>query len=414
MLTKYLSCQQLITEASLIDDSQITIFLAYLEKRGHAPGTVRQYLGSIVHFESWRRSQQNLQVPDLLCDINRFVSQHLAHCKCPGFLPRRETTARAALKHWLRVLHPKLAVTQNQLASVDVRLVNSYDHYMEDVAGYSRSTRFYRRRHALAFLGWLTERSVTLDKLSSNHLSDYITVVAASKSAMTTGVRITSLKSFINFLVHNGDCSVAWNLSLHRPKNIHSILGTDALSEDDLSRLLGAFDQTSPVGKRDYAMARCLVDLGVRTSDVARLRLDQIDWRLGTVTLAPGKTKRARTLPMPHTTTTALIDYVCGTRPVTQDRHVFVYHRAPLGEGVQASTVRGALRRAFKRADFTDSQSQVHRLRHTMATRLLQHDNSLKVIADVLGHLSIDTTMRYAHVDRPTLATVAMPWPGGK
>ena len=159
-------------------------------------------------------------------------------------------------------------------------------------------------------------------------------------------------------------------------------------------------------------MARCLVDLGLRTSDVAQLSLDQIDWRHCRVTLAPGKSKRERTLPMPITTTCALIDYVLYARPVTQDRHVFVHHRAPLGQGVQASTVRCVVRRAYARAESKDSESQPHRLRHTMATRLLQSGNSLKTIADVLGHQSIDTTTRYTHVDRPSLLAVAMPWPG--
>jgi len=79
---------------------------------------------------------------------------------------------------------------------------------------------------------------------------------------------------------------------------------------------------------------------------------------------------------------------------------------------VLSSTVREALRRAFARAGFKDSESQVHRLRHTMATRLLLNGLSIKTIADVLGHLSINTTIRYTHVDRPLLAAVAMPWPG--
>lgn len=410
MLTRYLSCPLLLTEASFIDDSNITGFLMFLEGRRYAPRTISQYLSSIVHFESWHRAQARSQELDLHRDASVFVNQHLTQCKCPGFFPRRKITARAALKHWLRVVHPTLAGAKNQ--SANVQLVNLYNHYMADVAGLAPSTRHYRRRYALELLDWLSRRSIALVQLSSNHLSDYITVIASSKTAVTVGATITSIKSFISFLVSKGDCSVAWSPALLRPRNIHTILSTHTLDDDELSRLLDAFDLTSPVGKRDYAMARCLVDLGVRTSDVAQLNLDQIDWRHGRVTLAPGKSKRARTLPMPVTTTTALIDYVRYARPVTQVRHVFVHHRAPLGRGIQASTVRGALRRAFRRAGFDDAESQVHRLRHTMATRLLQNGNSLKTIADVLGHLSVNTTTRYIHVDRPTLAAVAMPWLG--
>lgn len=411
MLTKYLSCPLLLTEASLINNSHISGFLKFLKDRGYAAGTIHQYLAAVVHFESWRRVRPKPQELEPHGDVNVFVNQHLIHCKCPRSFPRYKITARAALKHWLRLLYPTLTSTNNR--SVYAQLIDSYDHFLEDVAGLSPSTRYYRRRHALAFLNWLAaERTIQFEQLSTNHFSDYITVIASSKTAATAGVVTTSLKSFVNFLVSEGDCSVAWNPSLPRPKNLHAILCTRALNDNELSRLLGAFDLTDPVGKRDYAMARCLIDLGVRTSDVAQLSLDQIDWRHGMLTLEPGKSKRERTLPMPATTAAALIDYVRYARPVTQNRHVFVHHRAPLGQGVQASTVRGALRRAYARAGFKDSESQPHRLRHTMATRLLQNGLSLKTIADVLGHLSIDTTARYTHVDRPSLAAVAMPWPG--
>jgi integrase len=99
--------------------------------------------------------------------------------------------------------------------------------------------------------------------------------------------------------------------------------------------------------------------------------------------LEAGKSRRERTLPMPVTTIDGLTDYLYSARPATLDRHVLVHHCAPaVGKGVQTSTVRGALRRAYARAGFLASESQVHRLRHTMAIR-------------------------------DSLAAVAMPWPRG-
>ena len=99
-------------------------------------------------------------------------------------------------------------------------------------------------------------------------------------------------------------------------------------------------------------------------------------------------------------------------RPKTNEQAVFVYHRAPQGDAIKSSTVRGAIRRAFARAQFPATDSQVHRLRHTMATRLLQNGQTIKTIADILGHQCIDTTIRYTTVDRQTLNPVALSWPG--
>ncbi len=410
MFTKYLLCPQLLTEASLIDDSHLSGFLKFLEDRGYANRTIRLYLGAVVHFESWLRTQSRPWSSLPHSDVMIFIDQHLIRCQCSRSFPRHKISVRAALNHWLQIRHPALSLTNNQ--SVHLPVLDSYDHFLSDVSGLSLSTRQTRRRHALEFLDWfVSKQSIELDQLSAKHLYDYIAVVAPTKSSETVGVTVTSLKSFVNFLVSIESCSVIWTPSLSRPKKPHAIPGTRALNEDELGRLLGAFDCSYAGGKRDYAMARCLIDLGIRTSDVAQLNLDHIDWRRSSVMLAPGKSKRQRTLPMPVTTTAALADYIRHARPVTQDRHIFVHHRAPLGQGVPSSTVRGALRRAFARAGFKDSESQVHRLRHTMATRLLQNKLSLKTIADVLGHLSINTTIRYTHVDQPLPAAVAMPWP---
>jgi site-specific recombinase XerD len=280
------------------------------------------------------------------------------------------------------------------------------------VVGLAPSTRCYRRRYAAEFLDWLATQSITLSQLAGLHIGNYIVVTTSiNPAADHTNQRTSSLKSFINFLVSEGKTSVGSNPSIAQPKVPHNIAITHPHTDDELSRLLQAFDRTQPIGKRDYAMARCLINLGVRTSEVAGFSLGRIDWRRGYVTLTPGKFRRERILPMPATTIDGLTDYLRCARPATQDRHVFVHHRAPLGKGVQASTVRGAVRRAYARAGFKPSESQLHRLRHTMATRLLQNKHSLKTIADVLGHLSINTTTRYTHIDRRSLTAVAMPWP---
>ena len=75
-----------------------------------------------------------------------------------------------------------------------------------------------------------------------------------------------------------------------------------------------------------------------------------------------------------------------------------------------AELVRGAMRRAYARAGFPSSWTGTHLLRHTAATRMHQRGISIKEVADVLGHKSIDTTMIYTKVNIPELRTVALPW----
>jgi site-specific recombinase XerD len=97
-------------------------------------------------------------------------------------------------------------------------------------------------------------------------------------------------------------------------------------------------------------------------------------------------------------------------RPKTHNRAVFVRHHTPRGEPVGPDLVRKAIRQAFARAGLPYTRS--HLLRHTMANRLLAGGASLKEVADVLRHRSLNTTMIYAKLDSRKLTAVALPWPG--
>lgn len=72
--------------------------------------------------------------------------------------------------------------------------------------------------------------------------------------------------------------------------------------------------------------------------------------------------------------------------------------------------VRKTIRQAYARAGLAHTRS--HLLRHTMASRLLAGGSSLKEVADVLRHRSLNTTLIYAKLDSRRLVEVALPWPG--
>lgn len=183
------------------------------------------------------------------------------------------------------------------------------------------------------------------------------------------------------------------------------------MSEDQLRRFLSGFDQTTPTGRRDYAMARCQVDLGLRAGEVIALHLEDLDWRRGTLRIAGGKVGRTRELPLPQEVGRAIAEYLRRGRPVTPCRNVFVRHTVPVGGAIGPALIRGVIRRAFARVEGCTHLAGTHVLRHTAATRLHRGGASLKEVADLLGHRSLDTTAIYTKVDLPALAAVALPWP---
>jgi site-specific recombinase XerD len=71
------------------------------------------------------------------------------------------------------------------------------------------------------------------------------------------------------------------------------------------------------------------------------------------------------------------------------------------------------MRRGYARANISPNRRQLHRFRHTMATRLLKSGASIKSISDVLGHQSIEASNRYTHVDINSLKNIGLQWPQG-
>lgn len=184
------------------------------------------------------------------------------------------------------------------------------------------------------------------------------------------------------------------------------------LSPEEVNRFLDAFDLHNTSGKRDYAMARCLLDMGLRASDVAAIQLDDLNWREGTLVIGRGKSRRADVLPLPVLTGNAIVHYLRSGRPPSTSRALFLRHRAPFSAPITTELVRGASRRAYTRCGLADVYTGTHVLRRTAAVRMRCAGASLKEIADVLRHRSLDTTTIYSKVDLQTLSAVAAPWPG--
>lgn len=180
------------------------------------------------------------------------------------------------------------------------------------------------------------------------------------------------------------------------------------IAHRDTMALLGSCDRRRNIGRRDYAVLIVLVRLGLRASEVANLRLDDLDWRAGEVTVA-GKGARIDRLPLPADVGEAIAGYLKRGRPRCDQRSLFLRAIAPtgpLGRGAISSIVRHACRRAGI------VEVGAHRLRHTVASQMLVAGAPLEEIGQVLRHASTSSTMNYARVDVAVLRHVAQPWPG--
>jgi integrase/recombinase XerD len=146
--------------------------------------------------------------------------------------------------------------------------------------------------------------------------------------------------------------------------------------------------------------------LGLRRGEVARLRLDDVDWRSGLL-LVGGKGGRYDELPLPIDVGEAIVSYL-RRRPRCESRALFLRITAPI-QGLAPHTIGWIVREACTRAGLP--RVGAHRLRHTAATEMLRRGGSLAEIGQVLRHREQKTTAQYAKVDRKALRALARPWP---
>jgi integrase len=196
------------------------------------------------------------------------------------------------------------------------------------------------------------------------------------------------------------------------PANWQQATLPKTLSNSEIERLLRALVYDGPSALRTAAIVHCALDLGLRSSEVANLGLDDINWSAATITLRRTKGRREDVMPLPAATGQAIANYLKSERPQTSNRAVFVRSIAPRDQPIGPDLIRKSIRQAYVRAGLPYTRSYL--LRHTMASRLLEGGCSLKEVADVLRHRSLNTTLVYAKLDSKNLAAVALPWPGSE
>jgi integrase/recombinase XerC len=220
----------------------------------------------------------------------------------------------------------------------------------------------------------------------------------------------SALRAYFRYRTTCGDQVHALAGVVSSPAHWSLALLPRSLSTADIERLLASFTSDLPSPRRGYAMVRCALDIGLRASEIATIALTDIDWHNGTVTLRRTKSRRQDMVPLPAATGRAIAEYLRHERPATINPAVFVRRHAPHDVPIGVDAVRRVIGDAYRRIGLTHTRT--HALRHTLARRLLEHGSSLKEVADVLRHRSLNTSLIYAKLDSRRLAAVALPWPG--
>jgi len=389
-------------------------FACDLRSRGYATSTIGLYGRIVAHFGRWLSQRQVAPRQIRPFHVDGFLQQHLPRCHCVPPVVHTLSHCRRALYGFLDFLRrwrwiPDPPKSAPCLRAAD-RLVVEFDQHLDRVQGLSVVTRQARRRYAREWLdGQFGRQRLRLRTLKPRDLLRFVNARAQSLKGTSVHALAVGLRSFLRFLEFTGRIRPGLASAVPCPASPPFPPPTHILDPGTRLRFLRSFDRTNPVGRRDYAIALCFSELALRANEVAALTLDDVDWRALTVRLRQTKQRRERLLPLPSRVARALVAYLQRSRPVVGHRLLFMSLRPPRGRPLLTDGVRHVIGRAFDRCGI--KATGPHILRQSWATVAHQRGTDLKLIADVLGHGSVDTTVQYAKVHFEQLRQAALPWP---
>lgn len=392
--------------------SELDGFGMWLAAQGFSEGTLRRRVSHLALF-----SQYLARIGvECLGDVEwshtrRFLKEHLPRCRRrPRRAPPPDEVARG-LRAFARYQSisawdpPDTAPPPGYQA-----LLEEYLGYLRDFRNLAPSTIKGRRRELIQFLTFLGPQATPegLSRLYAKSVLDFFQQSTKNLGLSARRSLRATLRIFFRFCGMKGYLKpeLAEVIPTIRTYKLDRV--PRGISPEGLERLLTSIDRTTAIGRRDFAILQLLATYGVRDGQVRALRLADLDWAHDQLRFPALKRGKEVVEPLTPAVGNSLLDYLRHGRPSTQWPHVFLTARAPIRP---LATLFDRVAKHLAAAGVQAPTTGTHTFRHAFATRRLRHGQSLKAIAESLGHRSMQSTAIYTKVDFNTLYSVALPWP---
>lgn len=392
-----------------ISGPHLDAFAEKLQRDGYAPASAVRYLRGAAHLGCFVQRQGGA-LSDIDANLLEAFNRHLRRCRCPHFKRGKISYhAQFGAKLFYRHLVGCGICPNNSTETLPPKpaLVTAFCDWFQTHRGVKPPTLRRYARDAAELLRLLGEE---VSQWTAPALRDCLLERARQGGPQAAQALIPALRAFLRFLQFRG--AVRDDLTRAIPVVAHWRLAKvpPCLSADELERLIAACEGPAPRRLRDRAIVLLLARLGLRSGDVARLRLQDLHWDCGTVQVM-GKGRYEVCLPLPQEVGDALLRYLeCRPLNVATD-HVFIRSIAPYRPFASGDGVSSVVKHALRRAHIEVPAKGAHLLRHTAATEMVRHGVPLDQAGLVLRHRSIDVTAYYAKADVALLKQVAQPWP---
>ena len=253
----------------------------------------------------------------------------------------------------------------------------------------------------------LAGRSVRLRDLTLAEVDAFLGHLGSrglSRASMVTAAR--SLRRFFEYAYQQGWCRNNLAAGVLAPRLFRHEDLPQGPAWTDVQRLLATTDTDRPGDIRNRAILWLFAVYGLRSGEVARLRISDLDWEHHILRVRRSKSNRVQEYPLTWATTQLLRRYSDEARPHSERQELFLTRTAPF-RPLSPGALYDLVQRLFQRLDIPSRQRGPHALRHACATYLLHCGLSLKQVGDHLGHRHLGSTQIYAKVDLAVLREVA-------
>ena len=273
--------------------------------------------------------------------------------------------------------------------------------------GMVKATIDFAMRVDSSFLIYLEESDkVEINSITPHDVTGYFTQESFSERK-PDGVKSYAykLKSFLMFLEDIGAVTEK-KLSLAVPKVFARQESIVTVISDKAEKALKAFKPETGTAARDHAMILLALRLGVRRSDIVKMKLSDIDWKNDNIVFIQQKTHVRITLPMMPDVGNALMNYILNFRPETSDDTIFLRSYSPYQKLSPARKITEKFLYGLDRDDCPERG--FHILRRTCATTMMKNNIPRSVISVSIGQVDPNSVYVYLSADEQKMRKCAV------
>jgi site-specific recombinase XerD len=286
----------------------------------------------------------------------------------------------------------------------------AYREYLLEVRGLGKETTRHHLDTVSAFLTHSLRPNSPISAISAHAVESYINACGQRMKRTTLQQPIIQLRCFLRFCYDRGEVPVRLD-GIDTPRIYQDELPPRALPWNLTLAFLNSIDRSDAAGCRDHAILYLMAHFGLRPSEIALLNLDSIRWASRTLQVEQRKTRSSLVLPLSVPAFELLRNYVSNFRPASSLPSLFLRLRAP-AQALTSTSVRSIYRRRARQSGLPLDKTSSYSLRHGFAMRLLERGVGIKIIGDLLGHRTVQSTQVYLRLQTECLREVGLPLPG--